>query len=689
MNASVTEEITLSQAPVALAPAALILGACALLLSSRLRAAQRAIAVGAPLLAAVLLLASAGRALTGGVVLSHASRLFRVGSLDATLGFAVDQMSALVALVALVLVATSSFDLARRQDRPREIAALLVAGAGALFALLAEGFPTLLFGLGIAYLSSTLASSGQGRAPCRAAGVAAPSFGAAIVFASAAIALTFWSLGGRWLDDTRYLSDYQARFVAPPPKEGPKRSPLATPLARGTLTVVSHPGARVYLGIADESQLARTEVFGETPFVKKSLPAGLHKIAIAPGGGAIIASDGLEVALLDAVSIRADEETVIRVVGPSLSFHEIQPQLGGLGDRRLGPLRVGTVSTVLVALALAALSFSFLGMLRRGAGAGAAAACALFAAAALASKLAMFAPITPGVAAVGAVVIGLAAVIAAARDGLAMSVAAAIGVAGLHPNGNAALFAALALAPGLATMSADADASAPAAAAEKSVAARDAAPKKRGKKGLRGPADQASAPGEVVEPSAKPWPVRSDVAALTGMPFPLCGPYVALASLIVSSLFTGLAGVAAGLGAMLAWIGLAHGAGRHLASHGSVVMLPGARILSVVGMVAAPVAALILAPWQRSTERGWWVVLAVGLVPWGLAFATFTRARSAAIEPAVPDTEPAPAAPSGRIATAIRVLDVLSSLPTAWVDGVFASRAAAAADEPKKKEAAS
>jgi hypothetical protein len=130
--------------------------------------------------------------------------------------------------------------------------------------------------------------------------------------------------------------------------------------------------------------------------VKKSLPAGLHKIAIAPGGGAIIASDGLEVALLDAVSIRADEETVIRVVGPSLSFHEIQPQLGGLGDRRLGPLRVGTVSTVLVALALAALSFSFLGMLRRGAGAGAAAACALFAAAALASKLAMFAPITPG-----------------------------------------------------------------------------------------------------------------------------------------------------------------------------------------------------------------------------------------------------------------------------------------------------
>jgi hypothetical protein len=196
LNASVTEEITLSQAPVALAPAALILGACALLLSSRLRAAQRAIAVGAPLLAAVLLLASAGRALTGGVVLSHASRLFRVGSLDATLGFAVDQMSALVALVALVLVATSSFDLARRQDRPREIAALLVAGAGALFALLAEGFPTLLFGLGIAYLSSTLASSGQGRAPCRAAGVAAPSFGAAIVFASAAIALTFWSLGG-------------------------------------------------------------------------------------------------------------------------------------------------------------------------------------------------------------------------------------------------------------------------------------------------------------------------------------------------------------------------------------------------------------------------------------------------------------------------------------------------------------
>ena len=98
--------------------------------------------------------------------------------------------------------------------------------------------------------------------------------------------------------------------------------------AKGYLTFTSHPGAKVYLGIADQAQLASNPpVFAVSPFIKKELPAGGHSIVIVPGDGATIRGDGLEVAAIDHVSVKPGEELQIAAIGPTVTFRELHDQL--------------------------------------------------------------------------------------------------------------------------------------------------------------------------------------------------------------------------------------------------------------------------------------------------------------------------------------------------------------------------
>ncbi|NUP10105.1 MAG: hypothetical protein HOW73_28990, partial [Polyangiaceae bacterium] len=433
---------SLATLPLVLSPLALVAGASvaagyARYASSVRPAVLRGIAVASAAAGAVPLALAAADAARGGTVLSHVVGLFRVGSLDATLGFALDRAGLLIALVTLVLVAGVAFAVSGEHKRASapSVGATLVAGAGALVAALAEGFPTLFFGLGIAYAAGVMYAGTSGADAPRRARFAVGAFGGSIIAASAAVALVFWALGGRWLDGSKYLSDYKERFVLVAQGEAPKADPLATPNARGTLTVVSHPGARVYLGIADESHLARSEPFAETPVVRKELAAGLHKVAIAPGAGAMIASDGLEVALVDAVSIRPGAETTIVLAGPSLTFHEIAPQLGpknDLGIRRLGPIDVATAATAFWALALLLLALSFGGTLpnfgaaRRSGPAAVATACAMIAAGVLVARLGSVVPLSGVAAAAGGLALGVVAVLSARRGDIAAPAAAMV-----------------------------------------------------------------------------------------------------------------------------------------------------------------------------------------------------------------------------------------------------------------------
>ena len=110
---------------------------------------------------------------------------------------------------------------------------------------------------------------------------------------------------------------------------GKKHKPMI-PGSKGYLTMTSHPGAKVYIGVTDANMLTGVRSpppFAVSPFIRKELPAGVHSIAIVPGDGAVVSGDGVEVAALEHVAIDRDEEKLITAVGPTLTFREMHDQL--------------------------------------------------------------------------------------------------------------------------------------------------------------------------------------------------------------------------------------------------------------------------------------------------------------------------------------------------------------------------
>lgn len=294
------------------------------------------------------------------LLLSHVARLMRVGALDAVFGFAAAPASAL--LCGAIAVATILLGVARDPRTTQLRAARLgVASSAAMTSALAQGFPTLLAGLSVLALAAALGASDTRRA-IRGLTVALT---ACVVIAVAASA-SFWTLGGKFLDGRDYFSDYQPRFavdIEGGSGQADAKGGTATTLRVGDkakLYMSSHPGARIYLGVANEGQLrGRVEAIAESPAFGVEIPAALHKIAIDPGGGATIGGDGAEVALLDAVRAQPGSNVVLRLVGPSLSFDEIAKQVGPrleLKDRMLGGSHL--LGVVFALLGVAALAFA-------------------------------------------------------------------------------------------------------------------------------------------------------------------------------------------------------------------------------------------------------------------------------------------------------------------------------------------
>jgi hypothetical protein len=345
MPASEAAYYAVASLPLWVAPALLVAGALSVPLVPK--TAQRAIALGSLAAAAIAIAPSLPEALSGHHVVSVATRLARVGSLDLVLGFDLDRVSSALAVLVLGFTALALRPSGPAEKRPS--VALFVA-AGALLAVLADGLAAWALGVGAAVAGAALASERpweQVRAKLGSASVALSAV--ALGFAYLA-----WALGGQWLDGSRYFSDWGARFVVP--RDSAAVDPVPTlardPHATGSLTLVSNPGARVYVGVADELGLARSEPLAVSPFARVAVPAGLQKIVVIPGDAAIIGGEGLEAALIDAVPITAGKETVIELVGPSLTFSEVASQVGPrkLASRRLGSSLAATMLVGLIAL---------------------------------------------------------------------------------------------------------------------------------------------------------------------------------------------------------------------------------------------------------------------------------------------------------------------------------------------------
>jgi proton-translocating NADH-quinone oxidoreductase chain L len=140
---------------------------------------------------------------------------------------------------------------------------------------------------------------------------------------------------------------------------GPAQKPPPQQLSgseMGSLSMVTHGGARVFLGVETVEQLKRamsrigaadtplprcdtlpdwdaaagaqlsSECYAEAPFIRKRMPAGLHRVAVVPGGGAVVSGDGDEYAGL-LVRVHPNKETVIAPLGATVTFREIHDQL--------------------------------------------------------------------------------------------------------------------------------------------------------------------------------------------------------------------------------------------------------------------------------------------------------------------------------------------------------------------------
>jgi NADH-quinone oxidoreductase subunit L len=303
---------------------------------------------------------------------SHAWQMLRIGSLDVNFSFAMDPLSALMTLIitgvgTLIHIYATSY-METEPDYWRFFTYLNLFIFSMLLLVLGDNIVVMFFGwegvglcsyllIGFWYKDYKKATAGMKAFVVNRVGDWGVICG---------LSLLFWGLGGAWLE-AGYHPDYRARFAAvemealgeheegehgaaaehgkaehgkPEHKavvRGEKRDPheavkKATERAgaKGTLTMTTHPGARVYLGVVDMATFTAKNppaVFAVSPFLHLPLDAGRHNIAIVPGDGAVVAGDGNEAALLEHVEIESGKETMITAVGPTLTFREIHDQL--------------------------------------------------------------------------------------------------------------------------------------------------------------------------------------------------------------------------------------------------------------------------------------------------------------------------------------------------------------------------
>jgi hypothetical protein len=294
----------------------------------------------------------------------------RIDALDATIALLCDATS--IAPVIVIALASLVAQIVTRGGGGTR-ASVAVATAGALLAVLADGLPTLLIGEAIAALAilALLASS-----PARGSGAAILGRLGAVA-ASVGVVAIFWSLGGSWGIPLGLEPNYTRRNPVPALAPGtelesddplgpiavpvvasaPARGARPDPSARGSLTLISFPSAKIFLrGALEPAAVA--------PVVRHEVPAGRIDVEIETRPGAPRIH-------FRALEIPEAGEVTITKVGPTLSFRELRDQLlladaggrrfvrdlldpAGPAHRRFGPRPIVWWSAVLAALAFAA-----------------------------------------------------------------------------------------------------------------------------------------------------------------------------------------------------------------------------------------------------------------------------------------------------------------------------------------------
>jgi len=268
---------------------------------------------------------------------SFAWKLVRIGSLEASFAFDLDALAAttvgLVSLAGVTSLLAGAPQIAPASRR-RFVASTLLLVASANLLVLADNLVVTLMGWeGTAVASYLLLGLERQRYKNVSAGLRAFALHRVgdVLFAMALIVL-FWAMGGTWSSDGRYYSDYRARFVAVHQGEDTTPDTTARDIhhapAAGSLSLTAYPGAAVYRGIVDESQLlGKPTPIAVSPFSRAPIDAGAHLIAIIPGQGSTVGGDGREGALLEVVRVAPGEEVSIATVGSTLSYRELANQL--------------------------------------------------------------------------------------------------------------------------------------------------------------------------------------------------------------------------------------------------------------------------------------------------------------------------------------------------------------------------
>lgn len=635
-----------------LTPLALAVAAALVALFAGTAARARLTALAGLAVSALPLGVSAASALRGGLVLDGSPlRLVRIGSLDAVLALALDARG--LALGVAALIATLVFAL-RRADAPRDVALALFAAAGAVLCALGDGVPALWIGLTLCAIPAWGLS---GATPAKAAARSWTLLFAGLALWMAALGVVFWALGGQWLDDARYLSDYRPRFAV----VGQVAKPGLTsrdPRAVGHLNVLSHPGSRVYAGVADETQLVRSEPLGVTPLLRAELPAGLHKITIVPGDGALIGGDGLEAALVDAVALTPEKDTSIELVGPTLTFREIERQArdAAFPARRLGTVRVGDALSWLLALAglLTAAAFAADRPRERPLS-----AFLLVALAALAVRVGQCAgaAVTGDTALIVAGV--LLAVIAAAARSPGAPIAAGLGLAALVADGRPGVALVAGLAPAWALLStlgaaADGERARGAAPAEAAAEVPRASKKKAGKKRA--------------EKLDAPVPAATATRALPWWAFwgPLVlGPLLGFGGLAVSGYGRSvLAGLTISVAVTVIWAALAVAVARGSAAAAAALEAERGLLLLLALIATSAASLLVVRPWDIDAHMGLRLAPLVAGLALAPGFVLYGRARGWREGERGSDAGEEARGPSG----ALSVLRALAGAPWALIE---------------------
>ena len=320
-----------------------------------------AVAIAAMLCAFLLALANFGKlvSLEPGhrYLYSFGWQMVRIGSLDVNFSFAMDPLSGLMTLIitgvgSLIHIYAFSY----MENEPaywRFFTYLNLFVFSMLLLVLGDNFIVMFFGwegvglcsyllIGFWYKDYKKATAGMKAFVVNRVGDWGFICG---------LGLLFWGLGGAWLDSGRYQPDYRERFAAvelepmseheegtahEPSKshEGAGETPGHPKKISGTgnahITMTTHPGAIVYTGVSDRSQLfgtPRPPILGRSPFINKEVPAGVKTLVIVPGDGAVVSGDGYEFGALEHLTIQANKEYVITAIGPSVTFREIHDQL--------------------------------------------------------------------------------------------------------------------------------------------------------------------------------------------------------------------------------------------------------------------------------------------------------------------------------------------------------------------------